>query len=512
MEPGLCSRCRGFDAEELPFACTVLGGSPCSPCKEGEDILGQIKRLEDEILKLKKKHHALRTKINSTHDPFIHTFPPEIGSYIFRLCLPTLDFGQLSTFPRRKEVIGALRLGAVCRKWRQLAWTTPNLWEMLYLNIGRTTTNSLAKLLPGLVEAWLGRSGVLPLAIFFVHDYSGRSEIEFAIPRIIEVINLHSGRWRNLFLNVGADIPELFSGSAHPNQLGHLQLAINRRRSRTQKFIMESKPSPTHLQLRNFPPTSIDIGWDNLTHATLYSLSANECFEVLRLAPSLEYYHASRLIRVEPSGGPTVNLDTTITLLPRLRILVTPHEATKFLDAIVVPALEEWTHDGDSDPSLVTTMVSLLKRSGCCLKVLDFTGASDDLPILLQAIPSLERLQLKYQLSDVLHDIFDRIFRSPVDGSIIPLGDTGREPFLPRLQFMEYETPFSWDRVPQLYRQGDRHSLTLKFPTDMLETSDETAMELLKLVDEGAKFQIVDTFHGGDFLENFRNKMGRESR
>jgi hypothetical protein len=210
-----------------------------------------------------------------------------------------------------------------------------------------------------------------------------------------------------------------------------------------------------------------------------------------------------------------VNLDTTIILHSQLRMLGTSHGATTLLNAIVVPALEEWTHHGDAyNPSLVATMVSLLKRSGCCLKMLDLSGASFDLPILLQAIPSLERLQLGYQPDDVLHDIFDRIFRSPTDRCIIPLGDTSLETFLPRLQFVEYRTPFSWDRVPQLYRQGHRHSLTLKFPTTSTQTSDETAMELLKLVDEGAKFQILVTFEGrgGDFLENFRKRMGRESR
>jgi hypothetical protein len=253
MELGLCSRCRGFDAEELSFACTVLKGGPCSPCKEAADMHGQIKRLEEEIIKLKGQHHVLRTKINSIHDPFIHTFPPEIGSYIFRLCLPTLDLGNFFPWPEQKEVTGALRLGAVCRKWRQLAWTTQNLWEILYLHIGPSTTNALAKSFPGLLQEWLGRSGVLPLTIFFVNDYPGRSEIEFAIPRIIEVINLYSSRWRNLFLDVGADVSKLFSSSEHPNQIIHLQLAIRSQRSRTQKFIMKSKPFPTHLQLRNFP-------------------------------------------------------------------------------------------------------------------------------------------------------------------------------------------------------------------------------------------------------------------
>ena len=153
MEPRLCSAsCRGFDAEDPPFVCTVLEGGPCASCKEGGDIQSQIKRLEEEIIKLREKYHALRATMNSNHDPFIHTFPPEISSYTFRLSRPKLDFGELYPWPKRREVTRLLRLRVVCRKWRQLAWATPNLWEILYLHIGPSTTKSLAKSLPGLVE------------------------------------------------------------------------------------------------------------------------------------------------------------------------------------------------------------------------------------------------------------------------------------------------------------------------------------------------------------------------
>ena len=48
----------------------------------------------------------------------------------------------------------------------------------------------------------------------------------------------------------------------------------------------------------------------------------------------------------------------------------------------------------------------------------------------------------------------------------------------------------------QMYR-GHRHPLTLKSPTNRLQTSDETAMELIKLVNEGAKFLISDNVEGG---------------
>ena len=335
--------------------------------------------------------------MNSIHDPFIHKFPPEIGSYIFRLCLPTLDFGELYPWPKRREVTGILRLGGVCQKWRQLAWATPNLWEMLYLDIE-----------PDLIEEWLGRSGVLPLTIFFVNDYSGRPEIEFAITRIIEVMNLHSGRWRNLYLDVGADIPERLSGSKHP-KLFLLDLAVNGRRSSLQKFVMESKPFPTYLTLENFPPTSIDIGWDKITHATLHTLSADECIEILRRAPALEHCQVRKFM--EPSDD---NLRTFIH--SRLRTLDTSDGAGKSLNGINVLSLEQWTHNQELSFLPVTVVVSLVERSSCCLKILNLHGISaglDGLLILYQAMPSLERLQMHLQSStrDRNHAMDDILIR-----------------------------------------------------------------------------------------------------
>lgn len=518
----VCSFCGGDVVEEQEITCVMPGGNPCSACEERAIIRGQIKRLEEEILKLKAKHYALGTTMNAIHDPFIHKLPPEISSYIFRVCLPILEFRTIHSEPVRKLLLRTLKLGAVCRKWRQLAWATPNLWAILFLNIGPSTP--LLKSLPGLIEEWLGRSGVLPLTIFFhQHDiYSERSETyEFALKRIIEAMNLHSDRWRNLYLDVAVDIPERFSGSMHPNQLFRLDLAINGRRSLTQKFTMKFKPFPTHLTLRNFSPTSINIGWDDVTRATVYSLTPNECVEIMRRAPALECFRASEFIT--RSDDPTVNIDT-FTAHPRLRSLNLSDKAAKFLNIIDVPSLEEWTHCSTGVRLPVNAMVSLLKRSSCCLKVLNLqqvSANSNNLPILFQAMPSLERLQIHFRWStqhrnDAIDDILGRIFRSPPDDIITSPADTNHEIFLPSLQFIECiaeserSTPIAWDQIPQLYRQGHRRSLTLKSVTNKFQTSDETALELLKLVDEGAKFLISDNFGGGDFLANFRKRTGRE--
>jgi hypothetical protein len=507
----------------------AVEGGPCSACKERETIQEQIEQLEEEITKLKAKHHALGSRVNAIHDPFIHKLPPEIGSHIFRLCLPTLHFEDIHPWNHWKEAAAftrVLRLGAVCRNWRQLAWATPYLWDTLYLMIPPSMKGSLVQWLPGLLCEWLSRSGMRPLTIFFrYHRYSEESDhsssddefshespikiLKSAEEMVIEVINSHSGRWRNLHLDVSADIPERFCGSIQPNELLFLELGIDGGNSATPKFVMKSKPFPTQLTLFEFPPTSIDIGWDNITRAMLYNLTANECLKALRRAPALEY------CQVEPWDDAMVDFGTTIH--PHLRSLNCSYSGTQFLNAINVPSLEEWIHNTGGDSLPVTAMVSLLKRSGCCLKILNLQHISelpDDLSILFQAMPSLERLQLHFWSTDsVMDEILARIFNSPPSNSTIP-EEGSSESFLPCLQFMECKpsrttAPFSWNLIPQLYRQGYRRSLTLKSAAKESHISDETALELLKLTDEGMDLQIRDatTKAGGDFLENFRKKV-----
>jgi len=51
--------------------------------------------------------------------------------------------------------------------------------------------------------------------------------------------------------------------------------------------------------------------------------------------------------------------------------------------------------------------------------------------------------------------------------------------------------PFSWDHVPQHYRQGHRRSLMLKSAVFKIHITPEIALELVQLVDEGVDLQIV---------------------
>ena len=155
---------------------------------------------------------------------------------------------------------------------------------------------------------------------------------------------------------------------------------------------MRHKPFPTLLAFVNLSPTLTDIGWDNITRAILCTLKTNECLEVLKRAPVLEYCPAV------PLDGATVNLDTT-THHSRLRSLDLASRKTEFLEMINVPSFEEWIQNTDGYPLPMTAMLSLLKRSRCCLKILNLQHISalpKNLSILFQEMPSLECLQLHF--------------------------------------------------------------------------------------------------------------------
>ena len=113
-----------------------------------------------------------------------------------------------------------------------------------------------------------------------------------------------------------------------------------------------------------------------------------------------------------------------------------------------------------------------------------------------------------------MDDILTCIFCLAPGGSDI-LADDTLESFLPQLQFIEClmhsaAAPFSWDRIPQLYRQGHRRSLALRSDAFPSHITNETGVQLIQLVDKGVDLEIHDRQGGGDFLMNLRNRMHKE--
>ena len=150
-----------------PDRCIMLDGNSCSACTQDIALEQEREKIEKLREKIYIKRRALRTAMNQNHDRLIHRFPPEIASRVFSHC--SLTNLRFNTY----ENTNTLFLGAVCQRWRRLAWATPELWTSIYIGkkiIDQWTINAEQPL-----AEWLERSGSLELTIRFLDPSSSES-------------------------------------------------------------------------------------------------------------------------------------------------------------------------------------------------------------------------------------------------------------------------------------------------------------------------------------------------
>jgi hypothetical protein len=111
-------------------------------------------------LEQKIQERNIRTRMNASHDPFLLKFPPEITSRIFSLSTKEQE-DDFSLFRSPTQFL----LATVCRGWRQLARSTPELWTSVSFNLSNPTkVESLHQLQA--VNDWLQLSGSLLLSFW----------------------------------------------------------------------------------------------------------------------------------------------------------------------------------------------------------------------------------------------------------------------------------------------------------------------------------------------------------
>ncbi|KAJ7127705.1 hypothetical protein C8R44DRAFT_910890 [Mycena epipterygia] len=172
---------------------------------------GLIDAVDSQIAALKASIRALRLerKTLKTHlDAYIYpvlTFPNEIISEIF---LESLDSSKRSL----SDPSSPLFLGHICRKWREIALSTPSLWTDIGLYLGNVAAHESQL---RLLETWLRRSRECPLSISLHHNCEHSESVPTArgsVHEFVEAIMPHCRRFRALFLDVALCDLFLFKG------------------------------------------------------------------------------------------------------------------------------------------------------------------------------------------------------------------------------------------------------------------------------------------------------------
>ena len=454
-----------------PKRCAVLDGKPCAACTEDIKLEQEIRELEQMIEKLHNRRRALRTVMNENHDHLIHKFPPEIASHIF------IQYAPPSVNSYKGGRSTPLLLGSVCRKWRQLAWATPQLWSSIVIGPDKVPL--------GLVAEWLERSASLPLTIKF-YGYSGQ------LKGVSQILNKHSARWYDMYLYIPPTFFRRFDGLSQGNILHRLVLRTNtspNTHSDPPKFSMKSEPRPTDLTLLEVGLPCVVIIWNNLTVASLSEIDVGDCVELIRRAPLL---HTLRMREINSLSGifPLPNTRIVHPHLHALELQITDRSASVgFLDSVCLPSLEQWIHERDI--FLVEHMISFIEWSPR-LKVLKVS--TDNIPDhqvaqLLSHLSTLELLELR-SFQDRYYRISDLIYLLCASGESTL--------FLPRMQSLEFvctsSGSFPWDSLDQLFVSPRWRSLRVKVNVrrGWRDVEDESVDLLRELIDKGFDLSVGD--------------------
>ncbi|CAA7264054.1 unnamed protein product [Cyclocybe aegerita] len=313
------------------------------------------------------------------------------------------------------------KLGIVCKSWRDIFWSTPQLWTSVTINTSRVSEQGYTEF----VQRWLFRSGGLPLFLTLGEgDYPRQRYIpeESAVETALyAILNESSPRWSRL--NVCVSDQQLKYLSKFPSCLPSLLDLHFKRFSRSKKALVfggHMKPSPSKIAIRGVKFQDIGIAWDHVTHVEAAKFQVADCLETFRQAKQMTHFTVHSFRNADPSS----ELFPEAIVHQRLQVLNirTKYDAQNgLLDSLTLPSLQDLCCSGQ------ITKASLITRSGCKITRLDlrksFSQPTDfeiQLLDLLERLPSVTHLTLDYPA--ISNAFFERLSSSTAPSAGVEAG------------------------------------------------------------------------------------------
>ncbi|KAJ7845764.1 hypothetical protein B0H13DRAFT_2675838 [Mycena leptocephala] len=332
-----------------------------------------IAEIEAQILDLERSLYALRaekTLVQERLDSYKYPFPPD-----YPACPPLTGLLSPTT------------LLLICRKWRQLALTTPALWSALLLTNYRISFERLAHI----ADFWLERSSCCPLSIS-IEEYDDGCDRDF-LPLILSSLVSHRARWEHLKLRIFRPLPPAIAGSMP--LLRHLDLTLDT----TTRFAITRTPLLRTLVLNSDAASCAILPWVLVTSLALCSICPNDCVPILQKTTNLVHFELSI-----PGGNAKGQLPAYI-LRPSLQhfVLKNPYDriVTPFLNIFDFPALRSLSiPESFLGENPIDSLTSFISKSGCSLQELCITGQITAISAASyrQAFPAISKFSFPEQL------------------------------------------------------------------------------------------------------------------
>ncbi|KAJ7160143.1 hypothetical protein C8R46DRAFT_1223640 [Mycena filopes] len=337
--------------------------------------------------------------------------PQDVLGEIFISCLPSTHNAVVD--PRSAPLL----LGLVCRRWRGIAHSTPRLWSSLHIpciRVGHDPIEALTRYavpLEGMIKAWLGRAGALPLSISFANTSHSSSICD--LPLLNQLFKV-SRRIRHLDLRVHSpsvifkellrfELGEI-SALESLTVIGDLESDKENEPEMWKTMTMLQCPSLCRVSLSAIAADALalPLPWSRLTHLFLYccyafdgvGLNQKGALTLLRRCPNLVQCQLAitRRTRFIPSSTVTLSYMRSFTVTLRSGTFIEPAD---FMECLILPRL---CHLRIEHLSFRSAPLDFIPTDGGLVAEISPTlFPRDQLVRLLHGLPGIRRLHLTSQ-------------------------------------------------------------------------------------------------------------------
>ena len=323
----------------------------------------------------------------------VRKLPPEVLAEIFRRCLPE---PHIQKSPDRRLTL--LLLTQICRKWRDITLSTPDLWASLNMELNDSNMSHCVSVM----TRWFSRAHGYPLSL----DILGiRIWSNWNLQRLAETIVPLCSRLQDLTLYITSMFFDILPQiQATFPMLRSLKLQVFNQNASSDSIwpLKLFKLSPNlHSVYLDIHPSNVDLPWAQLTilhigeHA---SVDTMQCRDLIQSCPNLDQCSFLSVI------SSAVSLSEPVLFHPSLRVarftLDDRRPVIGLFDLFMFPNLQEfhldYKHIGHTEIQFAEELIDFLSRSKAKITKLiaNLALPSSFMITILHYLPALVELHI----------------------------------------------------------------------------------------------------------------------
>ncbi|KAF4612080.1 hypothetical protein D9613_004485 [Agrocybe pediades] len=347
-----------IDLSKLDYTkpeCPIKEGT-CKLCQEVLEVEKDIRKTSERLKELFRRQQRLKTRTNNTHSPIIRDLPIEILSKIFYSCFSQemrRGDGELAD----EDVFVPLKVGAVCRTWRQVAWSSSELWTFILIKRLYSTATYVCKQYTMLAR-WIERSKSQPISVYIYEDATDGANVG-VVPEgcdcwetTLQLLARCCDRWKNATLHLSKSSFDYIACNVKLKaptkrlELGGDERWFPNRHNQPLQLWEGSDFGPDTITL-NLPVLicHFNIDWKHVTKVDVQGWPPGECINLLKSAPQLVTCSFGEVGEYSRDSQPEQDWPVVChTSLRSLSFQCGLKPVSSFFDNVTVPSLDEFKY------------------------------------------------------------------------------------------------------------------------------------------------------------------------